>query len=101
MIIPKNVVNIEKKGNIEGSVFHLFYPDLQTGILFDKDFTTPIIWGSKGVVMTQLKKINELMGVKTDATVKIYSYILTNDGYRRIDSYLGPIATIGKYIRRY
>jgi hypothetical protein len=101
MTIPKNVVNISKKGEISGAVFHLFYPDLNTAILFDKDLTVPIIWGSKNVVMTNLKKIDELMGVENTVKVRIYSYILTAEGYRRIDIYNGPIDTIGKYIRRY
>ena len=101
MTIPKNVVNISKKGGISGTVFHLFYPDLNTAILFDRDFTEPIIWGSKNVVMTHLKKIDELMEVEPTAKVRVYSYIITLDGYRRIDTYNGPIETLGKYIRRY
>lgn len=100
-MLAQNVVNPEKKGNIEGWVFHLFYPDLNTALLFDKDLTTPIIWGSKNVVMTQLKKMDELKGVKNTQKVRIYSYILSPEGYRRIDTYNGPIETIGKYIRRY
>lgn len=100
-MVPQNVVNPEKKGKIEGSVFHLFYPDLNTSVLFDKDFTSPIIWGSKNVVMTTLKKLDEILGVKSITKVRIYSYILTQEGYRRIDTYNGPIETIGKYIRRY
>ena len=100
-MVPQNVVNTEKRGKIEGSVFHLFYPDLNTSILFDKDFSEPIIWGSKNVVMTTLKKINELMDVKSSTKVRIYSYVLSPDGFRRIDTYNGPIETIGKYIRRY
>jgi len=100
-MIPQNVVNIEKKGNIEGSVFHIFYPNLNTSLLFDKTLTTPIIWGSKTIVMTWTKKLDELMEVPNTTKVRIYSYILTQDGYRRIDTYNGPIETIGKYIRRY
>lgn len=100
-MLAQNVVNPEKKGNIKGTVFHLFYPDLTTSYLFDADYTEPIIWGSKNVVMTWLKKIDELMKVKSTAKVRIYSYIMTTDGFRRIDTYNGPIETIGKYIRRY
>lgn len=100
-MVSQNVVNPEKKGKIKGNVFHLFYPDLNTSILFDKDFTEPIIWGSKNVVMTALKKIDEYMDVPTTTKVRIYSYIISQDGYRRIDTYNGPIETIGKYIRRY
>lgn len=102
-MLAQNVVNPDKKGKIEGTVFHLFYPELSKSILFDKDFTVPIIWGSKNVVMTHLKNIDEIMGGTTKPTskVRIYSYILTPEGYRRIDTYNGPIETIGKYIRRY
>lgn len=100
-MIPQNVVNVDKKGNIKGSVFHLFYPDLHTSLLFDRDMTAPIIWGSKSVVMTWVKKLDELMGVPKEQKVRIYSYILDMQGYRRIDIYNGPINTIGKYIRRY
>lgn len=100
-MIPQNVVNTEKKGNIEGKVFHLFYPDLNTSILFDRNFTAPIIWGSKNIVMTWIKRLDELLDAKPDSKVVIYSYILSTEGYRRIDTYSGPIETIGKYIRRY
>jgi len=100
-MIAQNVVNPEKKSKIQGFTFHLFYPDLNTSILFDKDFTSPIIWGSKNVVMTTLKKIGDLLGTDTSTKVRIYSYIMTQEGYRRIDTYNGPIETIGKYIRRY
>lgn len=100
-MLSQNVLNTEKKGKIEGTVFHLFYPDLNNAILFDKDFTSPIIWGSKNVVMTNLKKMDELMNTKPATKVRIYSYILSPEGYRRIDTYNGPIETIGKYIRRY
>lgn len=100
-MVPQNVVNTEKRDKIEGRVFHLFYPDLNTSLLFDRDFVTPIIWGSKTIVMTWTKKLDELMGVPNTTKVRIYSYILGQDGYRRIDTYNGPIETIGKYIRRY
>lgn len=100
-MLSKNVLNIEKKENIEGNVFHLFYPDINTSILFDQDLSIPIIWGSKNVVMANVKKLDELMKVKNTSKVKIYSYIMSPEGYRRIDTYYGPIESIGKYIRRY
>ena len=102
-MIPQNVINSEKKGNIEGTVFHIFYPNLNTSFLFDRDFSSPIIWGSKNVVMTWVKKLHDkdLMDVPKTTKVVIYSYILDVQGYRRIDTYKGPIETIGKYIRRY
>ena len=95
-MIPQNVKNISK--TISGNVFHLFYPDLHTSILFDKDLTQPIIWGSKNVVMSTIKKLAQLMNVKTDTKVRIYTYIIDTNGYRRIHTYNGPIETIGKYI---
>lgn len=100
-MLSLNVINPNKKGKISGNTFHLFYPDLNTSILFDKDLSEPIIFGSKNVVMTTLKKLDEILGVKSITKVRIYSYILTQEGYRRIDTYNGPIETIGKYIRRY
>jgi hypothetical protein len=100
-MLAQNVVNPEKKGKIEGSVFHIFYADLKTAFFFDRDFTIPIMWGNKTVVMTQVKALDKLMNVQNNVRVRIYSYILTTDGYRRIDTYNGPIETIGKYIRRY
>jgi len=100
-MLSKNIINTDKKSNIIGNVFHIFYPDLNTSILFDKELTIPIIWGSKNVVMTWVKKLDELMNTKPTTKVQIYSYILSPDGYRRIDTYNGPIETIGKYIKRY
>lgn len=99
-MISKNVLNTEKKGNVVGFTFHLFYPDINTSILFDRDFTTPIIWGSKNIVMTWVKKLDELIQVSPDTKVRIHTYITDHNGYRRIDTYFGPIETIGKYIRR-
>ena len=99
-MLTQNVINPQKRDKIEGTVFHLFYPDLATSILFDKNLTIPIIFGSKNVVMTHLKNIHELMGVSEKMKVRIYSYLITQDGYRRVDTYFGPIETIGKFIRR-
>ena len=101
-MLVQNVINTEKRGKILGTVFHLFYPDLHTAVFFDSDLSTPIIFGSKNVVMANaVKKLDDLMATLKTTRVKIYSYIFTQDGYRRIDTYYGPIETIGKYIRRY
>jgi len=99
-MLVANVVNPNRKDNIQGAVFHLFYPDLNTSIFFDKDLTEPIIFGSKNVVMTWVKRLDELMNVKPISKVKIYSYITSPEGYHRTDTYYGPIETIGKYIKR-
>ena len=99
--VSRDVVVPLKKSNIKGRVFHIFYPDLNTAVLFDQDFTCPIIWGYKMVMLTTLKNIDKLLNVPNTTIVWVYSYILDNQGYRRIDIYHGPINTIGKYIRRY
>jgi len=101
-MLPKNIINPEKKDKVEGTVFHLFYPDIHTSILFDKDLSVPIIYGNKNIVMTWIKKLDELIHVTEDTKIRIYSYILDGQsGYRRIDTYNGPISQVGKYIRRY
>ena len=100
-MITKNIINPEKKDSIIGNVFHLFYIDLSTSILFDGDLSSCIIYGNKSIVMTNLKNFHKLMKVDGKSTVIIFSYVMSIDGYRRIDTYKGPIETIGKYIRRY
>lgn len=101
-MLSQNVINSNKKGAIKGKIFHLFYPDLNNSILFDSDLSEPIIWGSKNVVMANaIKKLDDLMNQPKTTTVRIYSYIMGQDGFRRIDTYNGPIETISKYIRRY
>ena len=99
-MLAQNVFNTEK-GAIQGSVFHLFYMDLNTSVLYDRDLTKPIIWGSKTIVIGTLKKIDEEMKVKPDTKVRVYSYILGTEGFRRIQTYNGPISGIGKYLIRY
>ena len=100
-MLSKNVLNPIKKGKISGNCFHIFYPNLNESILFDGDLSECIIVGNKNIVMTQVKKLDELMNVSPETKIRIYSYILDQQGYRRIDIYNGPINTIGKYIRRY
>lgn len=100
-MLAQNVINPEKISSIEGAVFHLFYEDLNTAVLYDKNMHTPIMWGSKTVVIGALKKIDEQMRVKPTTKVRIYSYILGTEGFRRIQTYNGPIETIGKYLIRY
>jgi hypothetical protein len=101
-MLPQNVINPEKRSAITGRVFHLFYKDLNTIVLFDSDLNVPIIWGSKTVVVGYLKKINGEMNVPDTTTVRIYSYILDHsNGFRKIQTYNGPIENIGKYLIRY
>jgi L-ribulose-5-phosphate 3-epimerase UlaE len=100
-MLSQNVINPEKMEKIKGSVFHLFYMDLNNVVLFDSDLNVPIIWGGKTIVIGHLKKIDEQMRVKPTAKVRIYSYILGTEGFRRIQTYNGPIETIGKYLIRY
>ncbi len=98
-MLPQNVINPEKRGNIQGRVFHVFYPNLNTSLLFDRDLHEPIIWGSKNVVMTNIKKLDELLGVPKTTKVRVYTYLLDQNGFRRVDTYDGPIENIGRYIR--
>jgi len=101
-MLPKNVINSEKKGRVIGNVFHLFYMDMNTSVLFDSELNIPIIWGSKTIIITLLKKIDEHMaGATKDTKVVIFSYILGNEGYRRIQTFKAPISEIGKYLIRY
>jgi hypothetical protein len=98
-MIPTGVLNPNKKA-IEGSTFHLFYRDTKTSYLFDSDLGEPIIWGNKAEVMRTLtRRMSELMGVDRDHKVKVHSYVKDAMGYRRVDTYNGPIETIAKYIR--
>lgn len=50
--------------------------------------------------MRILKKIDIIMNAKPENKVKVYSYLRDTNGYRRFDTYHGPIETIGKYIKR-
>ena len=101
-MLSANIVNSNKKDNIQGNCFHIFYPDLHTAMLFDRDLSEPIIFGNKNIVRTHLKTIDKLMNVPDTTKVRIYSYILDNQsGYRRIDIYNGIISLIGKYIRKF
>lgn len=101
-MLPKNVINSEKKGKITGTVFHLFYMDMNTSVLFDSNLSIPIIWGSKSIIITLLKNITREMPMATEDTkVIIYSYILGSEGYRRIQTFNAPISEIGKYLIRY
>jgi hypothetical protein len=100
-MLAQNVINSEKQGKIAGAVFHLFYMNLNTLVFFDKDLNIPIIWGGKTIVIGHVKKLDELMNVPKTTKVLIYSYILDTNGFRRIQTYNGPIETIGKYLIRY
>ena len=98
-MLADNVINPSKKDKIISNVFHVYYPDSNSSILFDNNFVEPIIHGSKNVVMTTLKNINKYMVSATpDTKVYVFSYILSPEGYRRVHSYYGPISTIGKHV---
>ena len=100
-MLAQNVFNPEKANKIQGAVFHLFYMDLNTIVWFDKDLSKPIMWGSKTIVIGALKKIDAELKVDPSYKVRIYSYILGTEGFKRIQTYNGPIETIGKYLIRY
>ena len=101
-MLPQNVINPEKRNRIVGHTFHLFYMDLNTLVLFDRELNIPIMFGGKTLVVGFLKKINDEMNVPDTTTVRIYSYILDqSNGFRKIQTYNGPISGIGKYLIRY
>ena len=101
-MLPQNVLNPEKSDKINGHTFHLFYMDLNTLVLFDRDLNIPIMWGGKTLVIGFLKKIDTAMKVPATTKIRIYSYILdASNGFRKIQTYNGPIETIGKYLIRY
>ena len=101
-MLSQNVINPEKRSSINGRVFHLFYKDLNTLVLFDSDLNIPIMFGGKTLVVGFLKKINKEMNVPDTTTVRVYSYILDQtNGFRKIQTFNGPISSIGKYLIRY
>jgi len=101
MSLAQNVVNPSKKDKVVGNVFHLFYPNESTSILFDVDLSEPIIWGSKNVVLTTLKNIKNISPMLSDdSKVVVFSYTQTDEGYRRKQTYNGKVSEIGKYILR-
>lgn len=101
-MLPQNVINPEKRDKISGRVFHLFYKDLNTLVLFDSDLNVPIAWGSKTVIIGLLKKIDTMMNMPPTTTVRVYSYISdAANGFRKIQTFNGPIENIGKYLIRY
>jgi hypothetical protein len=103
MIIPKNVVLPEKKDNIKGMVFHLFYPDLTTLIFFDSDLTMPICWGNKNVVKTNaVYKLDTITTHLTTTTkVWLFSYIMSEDGYRKKQTLHCNLGDIRKHLINY
>ena len=98
-MLTHNVPNSNK--TLEGNVFHLFYMNLNTAILFDKNLNEPIIFGGKTIVIGYLKKINEKMNVKPSKKILVFSYILGTEGFRRIQTFNGPIEEVGKFLIRY
>ena len=101
-MLAQNVLNSEKSGKISGKVFHLFYMDLNTLVLFDRDLNIPIMWGGKTLVIGFLKKIDVEMRVPATTQIRVYSYIMDAvNGFRKIQTYNGPIENLGKYLIRY
>ena len=101
-MLAQNVLNSEKSGKINGKVFHLFYMDLNTLVLFDRDLNIPIMWGGKTLVIGFLKKIDVEMRVPATTQIRVYSYIMDAvNGFRKIQTYNGPIENLGKYLIRY
>ena len=100
-MISINVINksAQKTNKIEGNVFHLFYMDASNAILFDRDLTLPLIWGTKTVVRSKLKDLDTLMNVPPTAVIQIHSYKFDDaHGYRWVGTFKGPIETIQKQL---
>jgi hypothetical protein len=72
MIIP-NIINVEKRGKIEGSTFHVFYLDVTTAVLFDKFMDVPIIYGKKIIVNSVIKNFSEHLP-PTTKKIRIFFY---------------------------
>lgn len=72
MIIP-NIINIEKKGKIEGHTFHLFFLDSLNAVLFDKHMDIPIIYGNKTIVKETTKNLADHIPATT-TRVRIFFY---------------------------
>ena len=99
-MLAQNVFNPEKtiEGSRVSSVLHGPVTPLHYLI---EDLSVPIMWGSKTIVINALKNIYKKMNVPQTAKVRVYSYILATEGFRRIQIYNGPIENIGKYFIRY
>lgn len=100
MSLSINVVNPSKKGVLTSTVYHLWYDsDGITATLFDNDMSAPILYGNKMLVLSTLRKINTLMVIGSpDTIIYVFSYVNTDQGYKRVQTYHGPISTISKYV---
>ena len=87
MIVP-NIIHPEKRGNIEGSTFHVFFLDDITAVVFDKYMDIPIIRGNKNIVRAVLKKFKDHLP-KTTTRVRIFFYKLTPPEFKMKMKYEG------------
>lgn len=58
-MIVHNIIHPEKRGKIEGSIFHIFFLDTATAVMFDKLMDIPIIYGNKNIVKGVIRKFSE------------------------------------------
>lgn len=93
MIIP-NVINSEKRGKIEGSVFHVFFlADNITASVFDKYMDVPIIYGNKNLIKATLKQFKEHLPEST-TRVRIFFYKISPPEFKLKMKYDGLTTNI-------
>jgi hypothetical protein len=93
MIVP-NIIHPEKRGKIDGTVFHVFFlADNITASVFDKYMDIPIIQGNKNLVKATLRKFNEHLPTTT-TRISIFYYKLTPPEFKMKMKYQGLTTTI-------
>ena len=80
-MLAQNVVNPEKRGKIQGTVFHLFYPNLNSSVLFGMTGGKIIVSGSLDEPMPTFTIDNIKPKVKLDETETITGpfYVFVGD----------------------
>ena len=91
-MLVKNVINPEKKGRIEGRVFHVLFLGTEA-VLFDDLWDSPIIYGNKNIVKAKTKRIAELLP-DTVTNVTIFYYHPYSYEMKKRFKYEGPIDKI-------
>ncbi len=82
-MFPAYYINPEKKGKIEGSVFHVF--DLGTKVVvFDSDLMIPLMWGTNKyqVLLSMSNNLYKEMDVEKDHKVVIVLYTPSVNGFK-------------------
>jgi len=88
MIVP-NVINPEKRGKIEGSIFHVFFlGDNASATVFDKKMDIPIIYGNKNIIKMVLRQFKDHLPAKT-TRVRIFFYKISPPEFKMKMKYEG------------